>query len=54
MGEIPGWMILVGAVLVGYFVIGKVIDFFKTGSALGDAPEVPKEFAGNWKDDEKP
>ena len=54
MSEIPDWMILIGAVIGGYFVVSKVIDYFKKGSAWDVPPETPDEYKGNWstKDDE--
>lgn len=52
MGELPGWLILVAAVLVGYFVIGKAIEFFKRGSTWDEALAVPKGHAGKRTDDD--
>jgi len=47
MSDVPDWLILVGAVVVGYFVVGKLIDFFKAGSSWDNPPEAPDEYKGN-------
>ena len=52
MSETPEWLILVGAVVGGYFVVSKIIDYFKKGSAWESPPKAPDEYSGNWPDED--